>query len=131
MGGISDVDTDYQAMVTERRYGHEEEMRDGGIEGHGYGLRVCGCVAEPCGPQSRFRRHVLFALFLFLNLRANLNVFQSTTPTAQANFLARCRSVLQYWPTSPLSAPSTVLEPAVGSQTSQELPQVSEKSSKS
>jgi len=40
MGGISDVDTDYQAMVTERRYGHEEETRDGGIEGREYGLRV-------------------------------------------------------------------------------------------
>ena len=73
MGRISDVDTDYQAMVTERRYGHEE-MRDGGIEGR---KMVCeykaqpddgGCVPGPCGPQSRFRRHVLFALFLFLNL---------------------------------------------------------------
>ena len=42
MGGISDVDTDYQAMVTERRYGHEEETRDGGIEGREYGLRVQG-----------------------------------------------------------------------------------------
>jgi len=83
MGGISDVDTDYQAMVTERRYGHEEETRDGGIEGREYGLRVQYKVSP-----------MMVAVCSSLAGRNHLNVFQSTTSAAWAKFLARCRSVL-------------------------------------